>query len=566
MPRLTAMLAAAVGVALAAWAAPAGAQPNVVVLMTDDQTQASMRYMTRTRKLLGDEGTTFPQTIATFPLCCPSRVTQLTGQYSHNHGVLHNSGPFGGYAAFEHTNVLPAWLQEAGYRTMHVGRYLNGYEADSGVPSGWSDWHAAIGRDAFDYSSWRINENGTIRSYPGERRPQEYQTDFLARRAVELIERAARGERPFFLSLWFVAPHRGSPLDSDDLPGVRSPSPAPRHRDAFAASALPRPPSFDEADVYDKPQVVADRPRLGPEIAAAIEESWRQELESLLAVDEAVAEVLGALKRTGVLDDTLVLYTSDNGYMHGEHRRATGKVLPYEESIRVPLLMRGPGVPSGRRDPRLAANIDLAPTILDAAGVLPHRPQDGRSLLELLADPGLEWGRDVLIENGRGANTVPPYRGIRTPRFLYVEHRTTGEYELYDLGRDPHQLASLDGQEHVELVQRDLAHRLRRLVRCVGAGCSTRPRLRVLVRPAAARGRRCAREVRVRVGGPERASVVRADVHVGRRRVASVREPPFLRSLRLRRAVRRRERLLRVRVTMHDGRLVTFDRRLRPCG
>jgi N-acetylglucosamine-6-sulfatase len=559
------MLAAAVALALAAWAAPATAQPNVVVLMTDDQTQASMRYMTRTNLLLGDEGTTFEQAFATFPLCCPSRVTQLTGQYAHNHGVLHNSGPFGGYATFEHTNSMPAWLREGGYRTMHVGRYLNGYEEDSGVPSGWTDWHGLVGRNAFDYSSWRINENGDIRSYPGERRPQEYQTDFLARRAVDLIERAAPAERPFFLSLWFVAPHRGVPRDPDDLPGVSSPSPAPRHRDAFAAAALPRPPSFDEASVYDKPQVVADRPRLAPEVEASIEESWRQELESLLAVDEAVAEVVGALERSGELDDTLVVFTSDNGYMHGEHRRASGKVLPYEESIRVPLLMRGPGVPRGRLDRRLVANIDLAPTILDAAGVLPYRPQDGRSLLELLADPGLEWGRDVLIENGKGANTVPMYRGIRTPRFMYVEHRTTGEYELYDLHRDPHELTSLDGRERVELVQRDLAQRLRRLVHCVGAGCSTRPRVRALVRQTTVAGGRCPRKLRVRVSGPERAAVVRADVHVGRRRLVSVREPPFPRWLGLRRPALPRAGLLRVRVTMRDGRLVTLDRRLPPC-
>jgi arylsulfatase A-like enzyme len=564
MPRLAPTLAAVAALVPAVSAGPAAAQPNVVVLMTDDQTQASMRYMTRTNQLLGDEGTTFHQSIATFPLCCPSRVTQLTGQYAHNHGVLHNSGPFGGYASFEHTNVLPAWLQAAGYRTMHVGRYLNGYQEDSGVPSGWTDWHGAVGRHAFDYASWQMNENGELRNYPGERRPREYQTDFLARRAVDLIERAAPAKRPFFLSLWLVAPHRGEPLDPDDLPGVRSPSPAPRHQDAFAAATLPRPPSFDEASVYDKPQVVADRPRLTPEVMASIEESWRQELESLLAVDEAVASVVGALERAGELDETLVLFTSDNGYMHGEHRRATGKVLPYEESVRVPLLMRGPGVPRGRHDRRLVANIDLAPTILDAAEVPPRRPQDGRSLLELLADPGLEWGRDILIENGKGANTVPMYRGIRTPGYLYVEHRTTGEYELYDLRNDPYQLTSLDGRERVELVQRDLADRLRRLANCVGPGCSRRPRLRALVRPATPPRGRCPREVRVRLSGPERAGVVRADLLLGRRRVASVRNPPFLRSLRLRRP-QRRGQLVRARVTMRDGRRVTLDRRLRPC-
>ena len=126
--------------------------------------------------------------------------------------------------------------------------------------------------------------------------------------------------------------------------------------------------------------------------------------------------------------------------------------------------MRGPGVPRGRVDRRLVANVDVTSTILDATDVLPGRIQDGRSLLELLTDPGAEWGRDILIENGRGANGVPAYRGIRTYRFLYVEHRTTGEYELYDLANDPYELQSVDGHEQYAKVQRDLHARLRELV------------------------------------------------------------------------------------------------------
>ncbi|HEU0024198.1 MAG TPA: sulfatase [Thermoleophilaceae bacterium] len=550
--------------------AAAAARPNVVVLMTDDQTLASMRYMPQTRSLIGDAGVTFTSEITSYPLCCPSRVTQLTGQYAHNHGILHNAGPFGGFVNFDHGNDLPSWLQRAGYRTMHVGRYLNGYGEASGVPAGWSDWHATVGRSAFNYTAWRVNENGVIGSYPAPAGPPEHQTDFLGRRAAELIDEAAPGERPFYLSLWFSAPHRGGPRDADDPPIVGSPSPAPRHRDAFAGVPMPRPPSFDEASVRDKPQLVADRPRLTPEVEAAIEENWRQEIESLLSVDDAVARVIGTLERSGELQNTVIIYTSDNGFMHGEHRREREKVVPYEESIRTPLLVRGPGIPRGRRDRRLVANVDVAPTILDAADAVPGRTLDGRSLFPLFADATLQWGRDILLENGHGANSVGPYRGIRTTRFKYVRHRTTGEYELYDLRNDPYELTNLDGRARYGGVQARMAARLRRLQRCVGAGCSTRPALRLFVRsrPGAGAGRRsCLRgEVRVRVGGRDRGRVLRADILAGRRRVARIRRPPLVRSLPRSEVRRGRRTLLRLRAELRDGRLLTLDRRVDGCG
>ena len=551
-------------------AAPAAAQeapPNVVVLMTDDQTLASMAYMPQTNRLVGEAGVTFDQSITSFPLCCPSRVTQLTGQYSHNHGIVHNNGPFGGFAAFDHQNVLPQWLQQVGYRTMHVGRYLNGYVESSGVPSGWTDWHASTGDSAFDYAHWRMNDDGVMNSYPDPEGP-EHQTDMLASRASELIDDAA-GARPFFLQLWFAAPHRGGPPDPDDSPLVGSPSPAARHRDAFAAVDMPRPPSFDEADVRDKPQLVSDRRRLDPAVIAAIEENWRQEQESLLAVDDAVARVIGALEQTGELADTLVIFQSDNGFMHGEHRRESEKVLPYEPSIRTPLLMRGPGVPAGVRDRRLVANVDLPATILDATGAAPGRTGDGRSLLPLIADPTLEWGRAIALENGNGANTVPAYRGIRTARFKYVRHLTTGEYELYDLKKDPHELVNLEGRGRYAGVQAGLAARLRSLQRCAGPGCWQRPQLRLLVRARAGgrRGLSCGRgTVRVRVSGAERARVVRAVILAGDRRLGRIGRRPLVRSLPRRLFRLGGARVLRVRVELRDGRVVTLDRRVPGCG
>jgi N-acetylglucosamine-6-sulfatase len=550
-------------------AGPATARPNVVVLMTDDQTLASLSGMPQTNALLAASGTVFERTTATFPLCCPSRATALTGQYSHNHQIVHNVGDFGGHRKLSHANTLPVWLQSAGYRTMHVGRYLNGYEYSDGVPPGWDEWHGAPHSRAFNYYDWSVNENGSLVDYPVEEHPDEYLTDYHGRRASELIEQASPGEQPFYLQVWFVAPHTARPRDPDDPRGLSTPSPAPRHRDAFAAIPMPRPASFDEASVRDKPQVVSDRPRLDAPTIAAVEESWRQEQESLLAVDDAVARIVASLERTGELANTLIVYTSDNGYMHGEQRVKSGKVWPYEPSTQVPLIMRGPGVPAGLRDPRPVANIDVAPTIVDAAGVQAQRVLDGRSLFDLMADPGVWWGRDILIENGRGANSVPPYRAIRTGRFVYVQHLSTGEYELYDLEVDPFQLNNLDGVGRYAAVQQDLARRLRLLRRCAGRGCQKTPGLRLGVRSA---GRpvepgRCARgrDLRVRLAGRDRERVTRAQVYVGTRRIARVAGGPISQRVRRPRIRPGRRYLLRVKAELRDGRIFTLDRRLRAC-
>ena len=252
-----------------------------------------------------------------------------------------------------------------------------------------------------------------------------------------MIKRAAPSSQPFFLSLTFPAPHSGDPVDPDDPPSLRTPSPAPRHRDAFAATPLPRPPSFNERRVRDKPQITAERRRITPTDFDAIQENYQQELESLLSVDDAVGNVLGALADAGELENTLIVYTSDNGFFHGEHRIRSEKVLPYWPAANVPLVMRGPGVLRGRTLKQLVANLDLAPTILEAAHAVPGRVQDGRSLFELMRDPTLQVGREIVHENGAGVNSVPQYRAIRNDRFLYVRHDTTGETSCTTCARTP---------------------------------------------------------------------------------------------------------------------------------
>ncbi len=230
--------------------------------------------------------------------------------------------------------------------------------------------------------------------------------------------------------------------------------------------------------------------------------------------------------------------------------------------------MRGPGIPRGFRDDRPVANIDVAPTIVDTADATARRRPDGRSLLPLVADRTAWWGRDILLENGNGANGVPSYRAIRTNRFVYAEHLTTGEYELYDLERDPYQLTSLDGSDAYAAIQRDLAARLRLLRRCAGRGCQKRPALRLVVRSAgrALREDACARaEIGVRITGRDRWRVTRSATFVGHRRVARSSSSPTLQVIRRPRVRGGRRYLLRVRTDLRDGRRVTLDRRLRGC-
>jgi N-acetylglucosamine-6-sulfatase len=476
LPTLSAALAAA-AVALGDWgdshaasAAQAPAKqvkPNIVVVMTDDQTVESLRVMANVQALLGRQGVTFTNNFVTFSLCCPSRATYLTGQYPHNHTVTGNAPPDGGYDKLEptHANTLPAWLHAAGYRTVHLGKYLNGYTADDGVPPGWDEWYGSVDPSTYSYYGYTLNENGVLRTYPEA--TFAYQPDVYTRKAVELIRRLAPRRQPFFLSVAYLAPHSGTPRESDDPAGIATPVPAPRHHDRFDAEPLPRPPSFNEADVSDKPAVIRSRPLLGPVRVAAIEEAYQQRLESLLAVDEGVAQIVAALRGAHELRRTYVLFTSDNGFFHGEHRVPTGKVLLYEPSIRVPLIIRGPGIPAGRTSAALVANIDLAPTLVDIADARAGRPADGISLLPIAEGRRGLSERDLLIEGGSGSNG---FVALRASRYLYAEY-TTGEQELYDLAVDPDELQSRHADPGYAAVRAGLAARLARLRSCAGAAC-----------------------------------------------------------------------------------------------
>jgi N-acetylglucosamine-6-sulfatase len=556
-------IAAADGVTAGATPAQQRTRPNVVVIMTDDQTVESLRVMGNVKALLADEGTTFDNSFASFSLCCPSRATFLTGQYAHNHGVLGNAPPAGGYARLDSSNTLPVWLQRAGYHTVHIGKYLNGYPGANRthVPAGWTEWYGSIDPSTYRFYNYTLNENGRLVTYGSD--PASYQADVYSRKAVDAVRRLAPGVAPFFLSVAFLAPHSGGPREADDPRNFATPVPAPRHQNRYAAEPLPAMPAFNEADVSDKPAGIRNRPLLGPQQIANVTENYRQRLESLLAVDEAVAALVAALRETGELNRTLIVFTADNGFFHGEHRVAAGKVLLYEPSIRVPLILRGPGIPRGGHVADPVANIDLAPTIVDAAGTRPLRVMDGRSLLPLAEDTGRRTGRDILIERGPGGNNQQIFTALRTPRYLYAEY-SNGERELYDLVRDPHQLTSLHADPGHQRLRARLAARLARLRSCAGAVCRSTPSLRIRVAHRYERRSRCAgSRVRVLLEGADVASVARADFFIRGRRVARDRKAPYRVVLAAQRF--RTARVVRVRAVLGDGRMLTLQRVVRRC-
>jgi arylsulfatase A-like enzyme len=403
-------------------------RPNVVLVVTDDQRWDTLRYMPTVTSELVEKGVTFANAFAVNPLCCPSRASILTGTYSHTNGVWSNAGsPFGGVRAFDDRRTLATWLDDAGYETMLVGKYLNGYGPSLGrpfVPPGWDRWLAFF---AVGYFKYKLTDGTTVWSVGPEPVEEQYSTDVLAAEAEAFVRSAAP---PFFLYLAPFAPHKL---------GLFSAEPAPRDVDTFAGVPYRAPRSVNEADVHDKPGFVRKRHTVGADNLTELRE---EQLEALLAVDDAVARVLTALDALGELDNTLFLFTSDNGHTWGEHRLVVKRV-PYEESIRIPLVVRWDALGMrARRVKRAALNIDLAPTITRAAGVkVPGR--DGRSLIPLLRDRPVEWRKRFQIEYFDPV-FVPAYCGSRSPRWKYVQYRT-GEEELYHLTRDAHELRNLAG-------------------------------------------------------------------------------------------------------------------------
>lgn len=491
-------------------------RPNFLVLMTDDMRADDLKFMPNARRLIGDAGVTFTNALAPHPLCCPSRASFLTGRYSHNHGVWSHVAPFG-FPVLDDDATLPVWLQRAGYRTAFLGKYLNGYgerPLPDGrpslryVPPGWTDWRGSVDAveaaeekdgplegSTYRYFDTTLNVNGRLEPHAGQ-----YQTHLLSQVAQDIVRREARQPAPYFAWVSFTAPHTGTPFEADDpLPvmaddGVRQKLRNPARPDyvkgRFDQQIVRGPGGEDPLDrIEDKPVHVRERAPLSAAEEAALLENYRQRAEALSVVDDEIANMMRVLEATGELDNTYVLLTSDNGFFLGEHRRRQGKTLAYDPALRVPLLMRGPGIPAGetRTDPFLT--LDVAPTVLDAAGAHAPRPLDGVSLLDVARDGDRGWLRGVLTDTGpigvrsellrirepvrvgRSTRELRVTSGVRTGHWLYLE-TATGERELYDLLRDPQQRVNVAGRPAMARIMALLARELDRLRECRGRGCS----------------------------------------------------------------------------------------------
>jgi arylsulfatase A-like enzyme len=370
-------------------------RPNVVLILLDDLDAYSISRMPKTSALLSANGVRFENFFVTDPLCCPSRASILRGQHVHNHGVKHVVSPEGGFPTFHagpEQSTLATWLDDAGYGTALIGKYLNEYPAGVAptyVPPGWDRWMGWIDGHYYGYEQ---NLNGTVVSR-GER-PEDYATDVESAYANDWLREVAAAGAPFFLHLSPRAPH--GPI-----------TPAYRHRSAAVETTAPRPPSFNEFDVSDKPAWVQAWPLMDDERIGQVDVWHRQRLRTLLAADEMVGDLVATLKAAGEYDNTYVVFTSDNGYGLGQHR-VEGKGTPYEESIKVPLVVVGPDVEPGTVD-ELALNIDLAPTIAELAGVATPDFVDGRSLVPLLRGEGMPggWRQAALIESYTPGSSFP---------------------------------------------------------------------------------------------------------------------------------------------------------------
>ena len=590
VPLLT-VTVAVLSLALAS-AASADTRPNILLIYTDDQPKSTLNSVTMPETLnwLDDGGVEFKNAYASYPLCCPSRATMLTGKYAHNHRVLSNGGtfvdalgnlqPLGGMAAFnaapgeEPAFSIQKELREAGYRTGYVGKYFNGYEDDlangpTALPRkepNWDAWYTLIGQyndmwpyklaesgldpkllndDPADDEDDLSNDPITKKTY-GYGNPNSdpelgpikindesnYQTNVLGERAEAALQQfktantKAGEDRPFFLTFAPHAPHgegdfqagvEGGPACT---PGqtptwIRPAKPADRQEilDAEEDGLLPFPPSpayNADAAFGSKPNHVSALPSLyttatptscDPEnrmLHDQILERRRDRMASLRAVDRAIDALRVKLDELGEADNTLVIFTTDNGMFEGEHRIPEGKIDVYDGASKLPLLMRRPGTNQALNIQTPVSNADIGATILDVAGVpdTTVASVDGRPLTDTAAATGGTGTRPILIESGSRTNELgtplpngeimgadkpgqPDYQAIRTTRYLYVEREPVGQgglVELYDLALSPFQLdnvlaAPVPDPNPYEATRATLAAKLAALRTCAGTGC-----------------------------------------------------------------------------------------------
>ncbi|HEX6248275.1 MAG TPA: sulfatase [Nocardioidaceae bacterium] len=432
-------------------------RPNIILITTDDMSLTDLRWMPQTRKLIRGAGANVSGFLSNHPLCCAARAEILTGQYAHNNGVHHNGGQNGGYPALlSKSQHIGTWLRNAGYRTAFVGKHLNLWEQTRHRQPGWSRFNPAL---RGIYHPFRITmfHGGQPRTYRGT-----HTSDLMGQFTTRYIRAFSRSGAPFFIWTSQVAPHQ---MNVDGR--WRPPVPAVRHRDLYATVMPPTlsDPAYDGADVSDKPPYVQASTTVSRDTVIA----WhRARIRSLRSVDDQVKEMVEALRSVGELRNTFIFFTSDNGYMLGEHRQ-TGKNKPYEESVRVPLVVRGPGIPAGALRREIYGLVDLAPTFLHIAGATAGRPLDGRSMLPTLrrGTPGYD---NYLMQAGH-ADAPWWWRGVGSTDFVYTRYDADGFEELYDMRSDPHQLQNVANDPDYAATKAEYAARLAALSTCAGPTC-----------------------------------------------------------------------------------------------
>ena len=442
-------------------------RPNIVLITTDDQTMSDIAWMPHVRHLIAEQGVTFTNALSPHPLCCPARAEILTGQYAQNNGVRTNAPPLGSFLRLRSSHTIATWLHAARYQTAFIGKYLNQFQLAVTPQAGWDIFNPTLD-GVYAYYDYTMFNNGRPKRYQ-----KLYNSDLLARQTSRYIERFSTSGQPFFLWASYVAPH-GQCAEVHELTCWKTAVPA--HRDARKFSDTRSPsltdPAFDEDDVSDKPPDLANNALVH---RGAINERFRSRIRSLQAVDRAVVRTVRTLRQTGELDNTLIVFTTDNAYLLGEHRRR-GKNAPYEQALRIPLMMRGPGVPAGQTRAQTATLLDLAPTFLRLAKQPATLRIDGRALQPYLEQASAPGPDTVLIQAGPrpGERAGWHFRGVRTDRYTYVHYKVTGFTELYDRSLDPAQLRNVAGDPGYIDIEHELARRTRVLGRCSGEACRVR--------------------------------------------------------------------------------------------
>jgi N-acetylglucosamine-6-sulfatase len=453
-------------------------RPNIVLIVVDDlrfdEFGAGGHPYLETPNIdrLATEGAMFHNAYHATPLCSPNRASILTGQYVSRHGILDNTSRS---RASHLMDLFPKELQKAGYRTAHIGKWHMGN--DPTPRPGYDTWVSFAGQGkTFDPD---LYEDGRIHPVQG------YITDIFTDRAVGFIKKS--GDTPFFVYIGHKAVHPEAIQRDDgtiDLSVSREFMPAKRHKGRYDGKTMPRRPNhgLSDQDRKSKPviaealeyrHILEQDPAWIQEIDPGVsDETIRRRAEMMLAVDDGVGRIVDTLKEEGKLDNTLIIFTSDNGYFYGEHGLTVERRLPYEEAVKTPLLMRFPGIVSpGTEIEGLAVSVDLAPTILDVAGVdIPGHIQ-GTSLAPLLSGRRKEVRDAILIEFYSHENPFPwtaslDYRIARRGKYKYIRwiRFPEDQAELYDLEKDPFEMHNLLREPDMKDVLAGLKADMRRLV------------------------------------------------------------------------------------------------------